>query len=93
MSAAVKYIDDISISPIFWGDKYRYRIHIGKGDIVPTLNTCERKSFQFVYYSMVYTVIIAKVTNYYMMTFFFVSAAFVMSTTPNFVTATVMNQY
>ena len=60
MSAAVKYIDDISISPIFWGDKYRYRIHIGKGDIVPTLNTCERKSFQFVY-----TVIIAKVTNYY----------------------------
>jgi len=49
MSAAVKYIDDISISPIFWGDKYRYRIHIGKCAIVPTLNTCERKSFQFVY--------------------------------------------
>jgi len=47
--AAVKDIDDISISPIFWGHKYRYRIDIGKGDIDPSLlYTAKQRTMQII---------------------------------------------
>jgi len=36
-SAAIKDVNDVSISPIFCCYKYRYRIGIGKDDINPSL--------------------------------------------------------
>ena len=48
-SAALKDVEDISISPIFWGHKYRYRIDIGKGDIDPSLlYTAKQRTMQII---------------------------------------------